>query len=253
MPFRSWVPGVVAWWVVGISPANAKAAADYVSDAKAYALAPLHWDVQDWEWAAGAAASVAAAYSFDSRIHAHFADGRSGPNGDPHSLRDAAPTAALTLGTLALGAFRHDSTTTHTGFDMVEAIGLGSLSAFVLKNVAGRARPDSTDDRAAWHTGGDSFPSGHVSAAFAAAEVFAESRPAGEWHWRVLAYSLAAATAYARLDGNMHWSSDTVAGAALGIATGRFVAARGSGREPERVSVWIEPLDRGARLSFSLK
>ncbi|MGH8241075.1 MAG: phosphatase PAP2 family protein [Steroidobacteraceae bacterium] len=149
-----------------------------------------------------------------------------------HNLRDAAPAIALTVGTLAVGALRHDGYTTHTGFDMVEAVGLGTLSSLAIKMAAGRVRPDATPDRAQWGRGGDSFPSGHVTAAFAAAEVFAQSRPEHEWGWRALAYSLAAATAYGRMQSNMHWSSDIVAGAALGIATGRFVAGRESSIAP---------------------
>jgi membrane-associated phospholipid phosphatase len=249
--FRGSLYVLAALWL-STAQAEGKTAADYFSDLHDYAAAPLHWDTRDWEWVAGAAAGVAGAYSLDTRVHAHFADGRSAPQGDPHSLRDAAPAAVLTLGTLAFGALRHDSASTQTGIDMVEAIGLGGMSAFVLKSVTARARPDATTDRAAWGSGGDSFPSGHVTAAFAAAEVFAESRPADEWRWRALAYSLAVATAYARLDSNMHWGSDTVAGAALGIATGRFVASRRSVHEHSRVSVWVEPLDHGAMLSFSI-
>ena len=43
------------------------------------------------------------------------------------------------------------------------------------------------------------------------------------WVRRVLGYGLAVGTAYARMDHDAHWLSDTVAGAGLGIATARFV------------------------------
>lgn len=249
---RSTLCGLLACLCLQAPQAHSKTAEDYLTEVKDYAAAPLHWDAEEWQWAAGATAAVASAYALDNRVRERFADAQTRPTGDPHSLRDAAPTIALTLGTLAFGALRHDEPTYRTGYDMVEAVGLGSLSAFVLKNATGRARPDSTTDRAAWGTGGDSFPSGHVTAAFAAAEVFAESRPPDEWRWRILAYSLACATAYARVNGNMHWTSDTVAGAALGIATGRFVAARGDEKWHSHVSAWIQPLPGGAMLSFSV-
>jgi len=73
--------------------------------------------------------------------------------------------------------------------------------------------------------------------------------PRDQWGWRVLAYSLAGATAYGRLDSNAHWLSDTVAGAALGISTGRFV----SNRDPERksrLSMYVAPWHGGARVQF---
>src|SRR5262249_4075999 len=75
--------------------AQTRTASEYALDAKDYVLSPLHWSVDDWEWAAGAAASTAAAYSMDQRIRDHFAQTAPAGKGDPHSLRDAAPVAAL--------------------------------------------------------------------------------------------------------------------------------------------------------------
>ncbi len=231
---------------------EAKNAGEYLTDAKDYALAPLHWTPEQWEWAAGATASVATAYAFDGRVRSHFADASTSPSGDPHSLRDAAPAIALTLGTLAYGFVRDDATVRSTGEDMVEAVALGALSSFAMKAALGRTRPDSTSSRSAWGSGGDSFPSGHVTGAFAAAQVFADSRPPGDWAWRALAYSLAGLTAYARVNDNMHWTSDVVAGAALGIATGRFVSNREGRTHRSPVTLWVQPLQRGAMLSFAI-
>ncbi len=252
MSIRSVLPASLCFALLLAPAAEAKSAADFLDDARDYATSPLRWKSDDWQWAAGTVASIAAAYTADERVRAHFADPNGSQMGDPHSVRDAAPTIALTLGTLAFGALRHDETERRTAYDMMEAIALGSASSFVFKSAVARTRPDSTSDRSAWGRGGDSFPSGHVTAAFAAAQVFADSRPPGEWHWRALAYSLAAATAYARVSDNMHWTSDVVAGAALGIATGRFVSGRDDGARQPRVSFWVAPLDHGAMLSFSL-
>jgi hypothetical protein len=251
MPIRSAVLLLALCFAPLATAAETKSASEYLGDARDYALSPLHWDQTDWEWAAGAAAGIAAAYSVDQRVRAHFADPSGSQMGDPHSLRDAVPTLALTLGTLGIGALRHDERTERTGWDMAEAIVLGSASSFVLKHAIGRERPDATDDRSSFGHGGDSFPSGHTTAAFAAAQVFADSRPQGEWQWRALAYSLAVATAYARVKDNMHWTSDVVAGAALGIATGRFVSARGDESHRSRVSVSVTPIEKGAFISFT--
>ncbi len=115
------------------------------------------------------------------------------------------------------------------------------------------APPTPPWTRALGRSGGDSFPSGHTAAAFAAAQVLADSRPAGEWTWRTTAYSLGALTAYARLDGNMHWLSDTVAGAALGMATGRFVSNRSESHAQESVAHFsVQPAKGGAFLSVSV-
>ncbi|MEP7245764.1 MAG: phosphatase PAP2 family protein [Gammaproteobacteria bacterium] len=230
---------------------QAKTASEYAVDAKDYALAPLHWNTSQWEYAAGAVAAIAATYSVDNRGRERFV-GDAPAAGDPHQWRDAAPAAALTLATLAFGKLFNDSAATRTGYDMIEAIALGGISSTLLKKVGGRARPNATSDRTAWRSNGESFPSGHTTAAFAAAQVFADRAPPGQWGWSALAYGLAVATACARLDGNVHWTSDVVAGAALGIATGRFVTNRDVDSK-SRISLSIQPTDGGAMLTFGVK
>ncbi|MEZ5514519.1 MAG: phosphatase PAP2 family protein [Steroidobacteraceae bacterium] len=231
--------------------AAAKSPREYATGVKDYALSPLHWDSRDWQWVGGAAAGIATAYSLDLRVRDHFVDGTVAPGQDPMQWRDAAPLAALTVGTYFVGRLRHDNGLTHTGTDMVEAVALSALSSLAIKTVVARTRPNETADRADWRNGGDSMPSLHVSAAFAAARVFADRMPREQWGWRMLAYGLAGATAYARLDSNVHWLSDTVAGATLGLATGRFVSGRGA-ESHSPVSMMIVPVDHGALLTFSL-
>lgn len=240
--------------LLAAQPAAARSAGDYLGDVRDYALAPLHWDADDWSRAGIAAAAVAAAYSVDGRVREHFVAGGVPAGRDPHSLRDAAPLLALTAGTYAIGKLRHDDGTASIGVDMAEATALGLLSSTVLKAATGRDRPNETVSRSAWGEGGDSFPSGHATAAFAAAQVFVDRMPREAWGWRVLAYGLAGATVYARLDGNVHWFSDTVAGAALGMATGRFVSGRrGHDSRPSRVTMAVAPLEHGAMLNFAVR
>ena len=102
----------------------------------------------------------------------------------------------------------------------------------VLTLAAGRERPDATTSPNMWRHGGDSFPSVHVSAAFAIGTVFAESGN-DEYRWirRIIGYGIATGTAYVRVHENVHWLSDTVAGSALGIATARFVLNRQGGEQ----------------------
>src|SRR3990167_9581805 len=69
-----------------------------------------------------------------------------------------------------------------------------------------------------------SFPSGHTVSAFSLASVFAarsESRAV-----KVMVYSLASSVALQRVYADKHWASDVLAGAALGTAVGRWVAAK---------------------------
>jgi membrane-associated phospholipid phosphatase len=246
------------WWLGALclcaaSASFAKEPVDYLDDARDYFLAPLHWDQHDWLMAGEVAAVTAVAYTFDSRVQHHFAPAGPIPDGDPNALRDSAPMVAMVLGTAVVGLVTDDPKIRSTAADMTEAVVLASGSTLALKYAFGRQRPNETSDTGAWFSGGDSFPSGHTSAAFAAAQAFADSRPEGELSWRIAAYSLGALTAYARVHDNQHWLSDTVAGAALGMATGRFVSNRRitlTNEHPVRVS--IRPMKGGAMLSVAI-
>ncbi len=67
-----------------------------------------------------------------------------------------------------------------------------------------------------------SFPSGHTTAAFSAATVYAYEYK-DELLIPILAYSAASLVGISRITQNAHWTSDVVAGAALGYITGKQV------------------------------
>jgi hypothetical protein len=56
---------------------------------------------------------------------------------------------------------------------------------------------------------------------------------------------------YLRVEHDSHWFSDTIPGAAIGIAAGRAVLDRGSLGDG-RTAIFASPLDGGALLTFSL-
>ena len=140
------------------------------------------------------------------------------------------PTAALIAGTWATAGYLGDSDGYHEAWRLVEAGVFSTATAEALSLAAGRERPDGTTSPNEWRKGGDSFPSVHTSAAFAVGITFAESGN-DEYRWirRILGYAVAGGTAYVRMKYNVHWLSDTVAGAALGAATARFVLNRENG------------------------
>lgn len=92
-------------------------------------------------------------------------------------------------------------------YAMSEAIRAGSVS--VLKRATHRTRPDPYDRK--------SFPSGHSSTAFAAAEFMAQEYGELSPWYGIYAYTFATATAILRVYNNDHWFSDVIAGAGFGI------------------------------------
>jgi membrane-associated phospholipid phosphatase len=236
--------------------ADSSVVSDTLEDVKLYFTAPIRWDGEDWLAFAGSLAAVGVAHEFDARVRDHFATGSNAVlNGgeDKNSLRDALPTVAIIGGTLASAALLGDSAGYRESWSLVEAGALSTVTGEALSYAAGRERPDGTTSPNRWRTGGDSFPSVHASAAFAVGMVFAESGN-DEYRWvrRIIGYGVAGATAYVRVKENVHWTSDTVAGAALGIATARFVLNR---REyPDvRTSFDIEPTKNGWQAGYSVQ
>jgi membrane-associated phospholipid phosphatase len=177
----------------------------------------------------GSIVAIAAAHNFDARVRDHFAPtGAAGLTGaDADSVRDILPAASLLAGTWLISEFTDDAYANTEAYTMAEAAGFSTLTAEALKYAAGRERPDQTTVPNDWRDAGSSFPSLHATAAFAIGTVFAESGSDDyRWFRRVVGYGMAGATAYLRLHENQHWLSDTVAGAALGIATARFSTHR---------------------------
>jgi hypothetical protein len=225
-----------------------------LEDTKLYFTAPLRWDEQDWLYFGGSLLAIGVAHEYDDNVRTHFATGSKATldGKDPNSLRDAAPTVAIVAATWAFATLLDDTAGYQEGWSMLEAGGFSAVSTTLFKFAAGRKRPNETTRVDDWSRSGDSFPSMHVSAAFAVGTVLAES--GGEdfrWVRRTLGYGIATATAYARLHDNVHWLSDTVAGAALGIATAHFVMNRREEERSQRSAFMVTPTDGGAMLTYT--
>jgi len=234
----------------GRPPSRSK---EVFEDIGAYAVAPLHWDRGDWLYLGGAIVAIGAAHHYDEQVRTHFTAGSTAAlNGKAsHDLSDAIPAAAAVAGTWLYAMLIDDDAGRTETWSMLEAAGLSSATGLILKYATGRERPNETTDPNRWREGSDSFPSIHVTAAFAIGTVLAESgNDRYRWVRRVLGYGMATATGYERLRHNNHWLSDTVGGAALGMATAHFVMNR-EDRNDERAAVMVVPLDGGAMLTYS--
>jgi membrane-associated phospholipid phosphatase len=130
------------------------------------------------------------------------------------------------------------------GETALEAAGLSTAVTYLLKGAFGRARPYVDSTRAGNFKFGrgvslsedyQSFPSEHVSAAFAfatsmTARLAARHSPAVKWVAPAL-YGLATLTGISRVYKHDHWASDCLMGAAIGTISG-LVSERWHERHP---------------------
>lgn len=145
-------------------------------------------------------------------------------------------------GMLAIAGGRQGRRTAIRG---LTAIGATSITAnLVVKHIFPRRRPKPltvTAGRKARMPTSSSFPSGHTASAFAFATAVTTDLP----RLSLPLYALATAVGYSRVHTGVHYPSDVVSGAILGLTVG--TALRGtSARLPTRVSAsrWAAPTHR---------
>ncbi|MBI5198020.1 MAG: phosphatase PAP2 family protein [Nitrospirae bacterium] len=139
------------------------------------------------------------------------------------------------LGVVALsygaGYFSDNAKLQETTILGVESLVISGLMTEGLKHMTGRQRPIYAGGEDRWNGPRyffradedyfDSFPSGHATAAFALATSFALQYPDG---WvPYAAYTWAAGVAASRVYNEVHWTSDILAGSAIGYFTARAV------------------------------
>lgn len=153
-----------------------------------------------------------------------------------------------------IGRLAHRPVLAATGLHVTEAIVVTGALTVGAKYAFGRARPATTSDKDPydfhwWQGTGQgytSMPSGHTSAAFAAASALA-----GDWQrfaprsarFVVPAlYTGASLVGFSRMYHDRHWGSDVLIGAALGTLTGRVVGRWGRTHANNPVQRWLAPV-----------
>ena len=244
---------LVATLAVSTTHAETSKVREVFTDAGLYFTAPIRWDQENWTAFGASLLAIGVAHEYDDDVRAHFLDGShaQGPGEDRKSTEDAIP-AALLLGGTVVAAFVMDEPSGYTeAWSMAEAGALSGVAALMMKTAFGRERPNDTAHVDEWFESGDSFPSMHTTLAFAIGTMLAESgSDRYRWIRRALGYGVAGGTAYLRLRENVHWLSDTVAGASLGLATAQFVMNR-QDHAHQRGSLQVVPMSDGVMLTYS--
>ncbi|MDQ2889451.1 MAG: phosphatase PAP2 family protein [Gemmatimonadota bacterium] len=122
------------------------------------------------------------------------------------------------------------------GLRTIESIGFAGITTVIIKGFAGRARPYVVSDtnphdykagRGFHDDAYTSFPSGHVTVAFAAASAASQEIsylwPHASHLWTPALFASASIVGVARIYEDKHWASDVVAGAAVGTIVSRIV------------------------------
>jgi membrane-associated phospholipid phosphatase len=186
-------------------------------------------------------AGVALLFPFDERISGAFRDSTLQQNDFLENSKDvlnaygSPGVLAISVAALAGGAIAGSDGLRDAGLHATEAIAVSSVVTTVIKEMAGRVRPNSSPDDPFDFTlagglrdrGGRSLPSGHATAAFAFGAAIAEElkfrHPEVARYTNPAAYTLATLAALARVYDQKHWPSDVLLGAAIGTFSARII------------------------------
>jgi len=232
-----------------------------LADTKHVLSAPLRWEKRDWLTVALATMGVAATASLDEPVRDDIADNKGTVADEVASFFDP---LAIEYSFGVLGGFYLSG----LAFDNPEsrAVALDGLAAGLIatgiitpaiKFAIGRSRPQTEDGTQTFQpfSGNASFPSGHTTQAFAVASVIAEHY---DPLWiDVTAYGVASMVGFARLEADMHFVSDVVAGALIGTVVGKAVVRFNEQQRDDhaRTSASVMPLvgagALGLKVNFS--
>jgi hypothetical protein len=191
---------------------------------------------QNLFWVGVGAGGALAAHPADTRVNETLIDAAWSHKvfvggailGQSPTLLGAATTIYI------IGRTKDSPRLSHMGSDLLQSVAIAEGMTQVLKVTVRRERPDGS--------GANSFPSGHAADTFAFATAI--ERHFG-WRGAVPAYAFASYVAASRLHDNVHYLSDVVFGAAVGIIAGRTVT-----RPEHGVPFAIAPLPGGAAIVF---
>jgi len=134
-------------------------------------------------------------------------------------------------------------------------VGAAGVGAFALKEIVGRPRPFETpndSDDLFPLSGHTSFPSGHAALSFALATAINRESSWRGTPW--ITYPVATLVGWSRVHDHEHWTSDVVAGAALGIWTAHKVedVLHPAPDSSPRIHVGLRFLDGAPALALTL-
>lgn len=149
----------------------------------------------------------------------NFSASLSNNQGTLNTYRNIRTGSLTALGAASGGLFlwslrTHDLHQRETGILTGEAVFNSLVLTEGLKFATGRERPTQGNGQGNFFQGGNSFPSNHSAAAWAAAGILAHEYPGVMT--KLLAYGLASTVSFASVGSKEHFPSDVLVGSALG-------------------------------------
>ena len=192
------------------------------SDQKAIWSSPFHLRLRDADWLVPLGGMAAAMLATDTEVSRHLSN-------SPARISDSRTFSNMGLasfigagaGLYLWGKVRHNEHMRETGLLSGEAVIDSYLAGTAIKNLAGRERPYVDNAEGRFRQGGNSFPSGHATAAWSAAGVIAHEYPGPLT--KLFAYGLASAISASRVTGKEHFPSDVLVGSLLGYLVAQHV------------------------------
>jgi len=193
-----------------------------LQDQVALFTTPLRLNERQWKLTIPLAVVVTTVVASDTAAEAHVST-----NATTVSHAQSFSTAGLGAmvgasgGLYLWGRFSKDEKQRETGFLGGEAAVDAYADTMLVKVIAGRDRPFTSNGRGDFFSGGASFPSEHAAVSWAIASVIAHEYPGPMT--KMLSYGLAGAVSAARVEAHQHFVSDATIGSALGWYIGRQV------------------------------
>jgi membrane-associated phospholipid phosphatase len=243
-------------------PLITKLGGNVLLDQKQIWTSPFHINKKNAKWWIGFGAVTAALIATDRHTINTFENspGQITWSGRVSDIGAEYTLVPLVAGFYGYGVWKQNAQAREVGVLGTESLLDALVVVSVLKEVAGRNRPDNPQvgERGEFFEGGSSFPSGHAIESWAIASLVAhEYKKYNGRFVPYLAYGLATGVSLSRFAAQRHYASDIVAGAAMGWFIGRFVyqthethASHHHAWARPRIGPDIDPLTRTYTLSL---
>jgi membrane-associated phospholipid phosphatase len=207
---------------------------EFIHETPDFIKAPAYWNAGDWIKLGIVSGGTFLVYQFDQqirdqaleihRIHPTYRKSTVITVGDEWGGFFFGP--ALSVALYTTGCLVKSNKTKKIGFEIAQAMLYSEVISFTSKVIIGRSRPFTGRGRNFFkpftvNSPSNSFPAGHIAAAFALSSVLEKNT--NSTILKVAAYIPASLTVISRVYSDSHWASDVFIGSALGYFVGTWV------------------------------